>query len=185
MREVVRRLDPSVRALAIPQEPTAEQCRGALSRLATLDSRSRGLVLAVAAALNSDPDRLVDCERTSPGEMRKLMLGLGMLDAPELIIMDEPSNYLDLHSVEALERLLAAFPGALLLVSHDAALLEATTSVCWEISESSPETSAPDSGLAVGCEDPQEAALPCRLCAAFPLTERGCFRHTEQRVWGR
>lgn len=93
------------------------------------------------AALNSDPDRLVEGERTSPGEMRKLMLGLGILDEPELIIMDEPSNYLDLHSVEALERLLAAFPGALLLVSHDAALLEATTSVCWEISESSPETS--------------------------------------------
>ena len=141
VREVVRRLDPSVRALAIPQEPTAEQCRGALSRLATLDSRSRGRVLAVAAALNSDPDRLVEGDRTSPGEMRKLMLGLGMLDAPELIIMDESSNYLDLHSVEALERLLAAFPGALLLVSHDAALLEATTSVCWEVSESSPGTS--------------------------------------------
>ena len=141
VHEVTRRLDPAVRVLAIPQEPTAEQCRDALSRLASLDSRSRGRVLAVAAALNSDPDRLVEGDRTSPGEMRKLMLGLGMLDAPELIIMDEPSNYLDLHSVEALERLLAAFPGALLLVSHDAVLLEATTSVRWEISESSPETS--------------------------------------------
>ena len=139
--EVARRIDPTARVLVIPQEPTAEQCRDALSRLASLDSRSRGRVLAVAAALNSDPDRLVEGERTSPGEMRKLMLGLGMLDEPELIIMDEPSNYLDLHSVEALERLLAAFPGALLLVSHDAALLEATTSVCWEISESSPATS--------------------------------------------
>lgn len=139
--EVARRIDPTARVLVIPQEPTAEQCRDALSRLASLDSRSRGRVLAVAAALNSDPDRLVEGERTSPGEMRKLMLGLGILDEPELIIMDEPSNYLDLHSVEALERLLAAFPGALLLVSHDAALLEATTSVCWEISESSPETS--------------------------------------------
>ena len=139
--EVARRIDPTARVLVIPQEPTAEQCRDALSRLASLDSRSRGRVLAVAAALNSDPDRLVEGERTSPGEMRKLMLGLGILDEPELIIMDEPSNYLDLHSVEALERLLAAFPGALLLVSHDAALLAATTSVCWEISESSPETS--------------------------------------------
>lgn len=139
--EVARRIDPTARVLVIPQEPTAEQYRDALSRLASLDSRSRGRVLAVAAALNSDPDRLVEGERTSPGEMRKLMLGLGILDEPELIIMDEPSNYLDLHSVEALERLLAAFPGALLLVSHDAALLEATTSVCWEISESSPETS--------------------------------------------
>lgn len=139
--EVARRIDPTARVLVIPQEPTAEQCRDALSRLASLDSRSRGRVLAVAAALNSDPDRLVEGERTSPGEMRKLMLGLGILDEPELIIMDEPSNYLDLHSVEALERLLAAFPGALLLVSHDAALLESTTSVCWEISESSPATS--------------------------------------------
>lgn len=141
VHEVARRIDPTARVLVIPQEPTAEQCRDALSRLASLDSRSRGRVLAVAAALNSDPDRLVEGGRTSPGEMRKLMLGLGMLDEPELIIMDEPSNYLDLHSVEALERLLAAFPGALLLVSHDAALLEATTSVCWGISESSPETS--------------------------------------------
>lgn len=146
VHEVTRRLDPAARVLVIPQEPTAEQRRDALSRLASLDSRSRGRVLAVAAALNSDPDRLVEGERTSPGEMRKLMLGLGILDEPELIIMDEPSNYLDLHSVEALERLLAAFPGALLLVSHDAALLEATTSVCWEISEPSPETS----GLTVG-----------------------------------
>ena len=138
---MARRLDPTVRALVIPQEPTAEQCRAALFRLGALDTRSRGRVLAVAAALNSDPDRLVEGGQTSPGEMRKLMLGLGMLDEPELIVMDEPSNYLDLRSVEALERLLAAFPGALLLVSHDAALLEATTSVCWEISESSPEVS--------------------------------------------
>lgn len=139
--EVARRLDPTVRALVIPQEPTAEQCRAALFRLGALDTRSRGRVLAVAAALNSDPDRLVEGGQTSPGEMRKLMLGLGMLDEPELIVMDEPSNYLDLRSVEALERLLAVFPGALLLVSHDAALLEATTSVCWGISESSTEVS--------------------------------------------
>lgn len=138
LRALVQRIDPAVRTLVIPQEPTAEQRRAALGRLAALDSRSRGRVLAVAAALNSDPDRLVEGDQTSPGEMRKLMLGLGMLDAPELIIMDEPSNYLDLHSVEALERLLAAFPGALLLVSHDQALLEATTSIRWTIAEESP-----------------------------------------------
>ena len=35
----------------------------------------------------------------------------------------------------ALERVLAAYPGALLLVSHDAALLGATTSITWRISE--------------------------------------------------
>ena len=45
--EVARRIDPTVRVLVIPPEPTAEQCRDALSRLASLDSRSRGRVLAV------------------------------------------------------------------------------------------------------------------------------------------
>lgn len=45
--EVARRIDPTARVLVIPQEPTAEQYRDALSRLASLDSRSRGRVLAV------------------------------------------------------------------------------------------------------------------------------------------
>lgn len=139
---IVERLDPAVRTLVIPQEPTAADRQRALDRLAALDSRSRGRVLAVAAALNSDPDRLVEGGETSPGEMRKLMLGLGILDGPELIIMDEPSNYLDLHSVEALERLLAGFPGALLLVSHDQALLEATTAIRWDIASADNGTAA-------------------------------------------
>lgn len=132
---IARCIDPEVRTLVVSQEPSASQRAAALCRLASLTPRERGRVLAVAAVLNSDPDRLVEGEETSPGEMRKLMLGLGMLDAPELIIMDEPTNYLDLHSVEALEQLLAAYPGALLLVSHDAALLEATTQIRWAIEE--------------------------------------------------
>ena len=85
------------------------------------------------AQLNSEPERLLEGDAISPGEMRKLMLALGILDSPELIIMDEPTNHLDLGSVEALERVLAAFPGALLLVSHDEALLQATTGIRWRI----------------------------------------------------
>ena len=38
---------------------------------------------------------------------------------------DEPTNHLDIHSVEALEQALAAFPGALVAVSHDERFLEA------------------------------------------------------------
>ena len=49
--------------------------------------------------------------------------------------MDEPTNHLDLGSTEALQRVLAAYPGALLLVSHDAGLLEATTWVTWSIGQ--------------------------------------------------
>ena len=85
------------------------------------------------AQLNSDPDRILAGERVSPGELRKLMLALGMLDRPVLILMDEPTNHLDLHSTEALEQALSAFPGALVLVSHDPTFLAAATARTWEV----------------------------------------------------
>ena len=93
-----------------------------------------GFVLSAVAQLNSDPKRILDGGQPSPGEMRKIMLALGILDRPYIIIMDEPTNHLDLSSIEALQRMLSDFPGALLLVSHDTELLQAATSIQWEIS---------------------------------------------------
>ena len=45
--------------------------------------------------------------------------------APQLLLLDEPGNALDLSALQALEELLAAWPGALLMVSHDRHLLQA------------------------------------------------------------
>ena len=44
---------------------------------------------------------------------------------PQLIILDEPTNHLDLDSIAAIEAALAAYDGALLVVSHDRDFLEA------------------------------------------------------------
>lgn len=119
--------------LDIPQEIDHETQATLLSRIQALASADRGRVLSTVAQLNSDPDRILEGNRTSPGELRKLMLAHGILASPVLIIMDEPTNHLDLHSVEALERALATYPGALLLVSHDAAFLAACTTRTWEV----------------------------------------------------
>ena len=126
-------IDPEIPVLDIPQELDAGQRAAVLTRAAALSDAERGSVLSTVAQLNSRPDRILEGDRTSPGELRKLMLALGMLDHPELIIMDEPTNHLDLHSTEALERALAAYPGALLLVSHDHAFLAACTGRTWEV----------------------------------------------------
>ena len=67
------------------------------------------------------------------------MLALGILGGPELIVMDEPTNHLDLGSTVALERMLAAYPAALLLVSHDAKLVAAATRITWHISRAGDE----------------------------------------------
>ncbi|MBW3069135.1 ABC-F family ATP-binding cassette domain-containing protein [Actinomyces sp. 594] len=119
--------------LYVPQEPDRATRQATLARLAGMGTERRGRVLSIVARLNSSPERVLEGDAISPGEMRKLMLALGVLDRPELIVMDEPTNYLDVGSIRALEAMLAAFPGALLLVSHDAALVEATTSTTWRI----------------------------------------------------
>lgn len=133
VRDLMAHLNPDVSCCYVAQEPTTGEREQALARLRSLSADQRGFALSVVARLNSDPDRLLEGGEPSPGELRKLMLALGILDHPALIVMDEPTNHLDLHSTQALQSLLAAFPGALLLVSHDAVLLGATTSIRWEI----------------------------------------------------
>lgn len=119
--------------LDIPQELPAEAREAMVGRVAALTPGDRGHVLSTVAQLNSDPDRILEGGRTSPGELRKLMLAEGILRHPALIVMDEPTNHLDLHSTEALERALAAYPGALVLVSHDRRFLSACTDRTWEV----------------------------------------------------
>lgn len=61
------------------------------------------------------------------------MLALGLLDNPALLVLDEPTNHLDVASIEAIQGLLGVFPGATVTVSHDAALLDAVSTVRWEV----------------------------------------------------
>ena len=61
----------------------------------------------------------------SGGERRRLSLAILVHSGANVLILDEPTNHLDLESREALEAALKAFPGSLLLVSHDRALLDA------------------------------------------------------------
>ena len=61
----------------------------------------------------------------SGGERRRLALALLVASGANFLVLDEPTNHLDVESREALEEALEAFPGTVLLVSHDRALLDA------------------------------------------------------------
>jgi ATP-binding cassette, subfamily F, member 3 len=61
----------------------------------------------------------------SGGERRRLALALLVASGSNFLVLDEPTNHLDVESREALEAALEAFPGTILLVSHDRALLDA------------------------------------------------------------
>ena len=66
-------------------------------------------------------------ETLSGGQQRRLMLMLILLDSPNVLILDEPSNDLDTDMMVAMENLLDTWPGTLIVVSHDRYLMERVT----------------------------------------------------------
>jgi ATP-binding cassette, subfamily F, member 3 len=71
------------------------------------------------------------CDSLSGGEKARLLLMLTAFHGPHLIILDEPTNHLDVDSREALIRALNDFEGAVILISHDRHLVDATADRLW------------------------------------------------------
>jgi ATP-binding cassette subfamily F protein 3 len=69
--------------------------------------------------------------RLSGGQKARLSLLLATLHAPQLLILDEPTNHLDIESREALVEALAAYKGAVILISHDMHLLGLVADRLW------------------------------------------------------
>ena len=67
----------------------------------------------------------------SGGEKARLLLGLATFTGANLMILDEPTNHLDIDSREALVQALGDYPGAVILISHDRHLIEASVDRLW------------------------------------------------------
>ncbi|OWO93149.1 glycosyl transferase family 1 [Rhizobium esperanzae] len=67
----------------------------------------------------------------SGGEKARLLMGLAAFHAPNLLILDEPTNHLDIDSRRALIEALNDYNGAVILISHDRHLIEATVDRLW------------------------------------------------------
>lgn len=131
VRHVMEAVPKGVATAYVPQEVGEAERASSLQMLHQAKPEARGRALSIVAGLNSDPDRILDGNDLSPGELRKLMLAQRLLNDPNLLILDEPTNHMDVGSIEALQRLLISFPGAVLLVTHDQALIDAVAGIRW------------------------------------------------------
>lgn len=113
----------------------------AYNRLSTQYDRENGYayeseITGVIAGLGfgkEDYDRPI--ASLSGGQKMRVALGRLLLSHPDIIILDEPTNHLDMTSISWLEGYLAAYPGAVIVVSHDRYFIDKITNKIIEIDQ--------------------------------------------------
>lgn len=92
--------------------------------------RSRAAQLGFGATKADTP-----IAKLSGGERARLLLGLAAFNGPHLLILDEPTNHLDIEARAALVEAISGYSGAVMIVSHDRFLLEATCDRLWLVAD--------------------------------------------------
>jgi ATP-binding cassette subfamily F protein 3 len=137
-REVVTLRDELVRA----QDAAASGDALALEHLAHVqdhyhlargDELEREVGILAQRLGFTDRDLARPVASLSGGERGRLNLGVILAQKPELLMLDEPTNHLDLDTIAWLEGWLAGYRGAVLIVSHDRAFLDNTTTQTLEL----------------------------------------------------
>lgn len=124
----------------IPQDIDREYWNNIFNNIKSLDYESLGFLMSFVNRLGSNAKSAINSLNHSPGEMRKIMLGMAVIKNPYIIILDEPTNHLDIDSIERLEESLFSFNCALLIVSHNKNFLKRIVDTKWILNKTNDYT---------------------------------------------
>ncbi|WP_300378115.1 ABC-F family ATP-binding cassette domain-containing protein [Henriciella sp.] len=97
---------------------------------------TEGQLRSIVAQIGFNRDKAeTKAGKLSGGEKVRLLLGLMAMHKPHVLILDEPTSHLDIDSREALIHALNDYQGAVLLITHDVYLAEATAERLWLVNE--------------------------------------------------
>ena len=117
--------------LYLPQEIEEIQIKKLYEEIDFFDNEKKGLLFTLIRRMSSNPKNLLENIFASPGELRKLFIAKALLENISLIILDEPTNHMDIDSIEAIEKALVDYDKALIVVSHDKTFIENLIMKVW------------------------------------------------------
>jgi len=130
----IKESDSKTELMYLPQEISDGEKAEVLAKFKSLDKDEKGEVLSTLFRLGSEPESLQgDAASVSPGELRKLMISMAILHPLSLLVLDEPTNHMDITSVLALEEALSEISCPMIVISHDDAFLQKITNRRLEI----------------------------------------------------
>lgn len=117
-----------IELMYLPQEISDGEKAEVLTKYKSLNKEEKGEVLSTLFRLGSEPESLQgDAASVSPGELRKLMISMAVLHPLSLLVLDEPTNHMDITSVLALEDALSEISCPMIVISHDDTFLHKIT----------------------------------------------------------
>ena len=121
----------------------------------------------------------------SGGQHTRLLLGRALLQEPNVLLLDEPSNHLDLPSLLWLEQFLLAWRGAFILVSHDQRLLDNVATRSWILRDSRLYDFDLPCGPALAALAEADMAAAARHAAEQKEIDRLAVSSTRLALWGK